>query len=97
VAAWKNSHTQTSIWGPHTGRGEAEDVVVVVAGPEPGGKSAGQRYREGAGRWMVWDRRMIRKLGSDVVEREHQTAPNLLTEYPILPVFLYFSRLTVNL
>jgi len=44
----------------------------VVAGPESGGQSAG---RGEAGRWMVVDRRMIRKLGGDVVAETRQTAP----------------------
>jgi len=45
-----------------------------VGDPEPGGQSAGHKYREGAGRRMVGDERMIRKLGSDVVDGKRQAA-----------------------
>jgi len=41
VAGWENSHTHNRLYrGSGTGRGGAEDVVVGVAGPEPGGQSA---------------------------------------------------------
>jgi len=42
----ENSHIHTELpyGGSGTGRGEAEDVVIVVAGAEPGGQSVGQRY-----------------------------------------------------
>jgi len=69
VAGWENSH-DPSYGGSGTGRGAAEDIVVVVASPEPGELSAGQRYREGAGRGIDRDRRMITNLGSDAVDRE---------------------------
>lgn len=35
------THTIIHMWSSSTGRGEAEDAVVEVAGPEPGGQSAG--------------------------------------------------------
>jgi len=79
VAGWENSHTHDpSYGGSGTGKGEAEDVNVVVAGPE-----AGQRYREGAGRRMVGDRRMIRKLGSYAVDREYRTSTGTGRQKPI--------------
>jgi len=57
------THTHNLLYeGSGNGRGEAEDVIVVVVGSEPGGQSAGQSYREGAGRRMVGDRRLIRNV-----------------------------------
>lgn len=52
------THIRSSVWGSGTGKGEIDDVVVVVvAGPKLGGQSAGQRYREGAD-FIVGDRRL---------------------------------------
>jgi len=67
AAGWESSHTHDPLYeSSGTDGGEAGDVVVVVVRTEPGGQSAGQRYQE--------DRRLMREAGSNVVERERQTA-----------------------
>lgn len=80
MVGWDNSHTCNPPYGGSgTSRGEVEDVVLVVAGPEPCGQSAGQRYHEGAGRWLGhgWGQGVIRKPGSEVVDGERQTATGM--------------------
>jgi len=63
---WTHAHTRSFAWVQRYRQGrEAEDVVVVVASPEPGGQS----YRTDSR-----DRQMIRKPGNIVAEI-HQTAP----------------------
>lgn len=62
VAGWENS-TQDPLYGAiSTSRGVAEDVITVVAGPEPCGQSVGPRYCEGA------DRRIVGATARFVVE-----------------------------
>jgi len=51
----KHSHTNPSYESSGSGRVDAEVIVMVVAGSQPGG-SAGRRYREVAGRRMVGDK-----------------------------------------
>jgi len=48
VAGWENSHTHNPSYGSSgTGRGEAQDVVVVVAGLEPGGRGTVKEQADG--------------------------------------------------
>jgi len=58
------THTHDPPYGAAVPAGERQKLLL----------SAGQMYREGAGRWMVGDRRIIWKPGRDVVDGGRQKA-----------------------